>query len=112
LHSYKGIGDVRANAALEACIVIKNTLSSLLCARACGGMQKAFFAIISVVRVGSDEMTDQEKLKKLSKEDLEKTFPEWWTLAGYLSKDIRDSAIGLAVTLAGLLIELGVPVTI
>ena len=71
--------------------------------RKCGGLKKTFFAMISTVRVGA---RDCEKLKEDTKEYLKKTFPEWWTLAEYLAEDIRDSAIGLFVTLIGLFIEL------
>lgn len=80
--------------------------------RKCGSLRKAFFAMISIIRITSDKVTDPKKLKGQTEEWLEKTYPEWWALSGYLSQDIRDSAIGLAITLAGLLIELGVSLTV
>jgi len=63
-------------------------------------LKKAFFVMVSVCRV-----TDERKVKEISEEELEKTYPEWWALATYLSEDIRDTAIGLLLTLIGLVIE-------
>lgn len=67
----------------------------------CGSLEKAFFEMISVVRV-----RDDRKITEVSEEELEEKFPEWWTLAEYLSEDIKTTAIGLVVTLIGLVIAL------
>jgi hypothetical protein len=79
--------------------------------RKCGSMKKTFFAMISVGRVVGEELLtkgkyDDEKLKKQTDDHLKKTFPEWYTLAEYLSSDIWITVVGLVVTLVGLAIAL------
>jgi hypothetical protein len=63
-----------------------------------GSLKKAFFEMVSVVRV-------RENVKETPEEELKKTYPEWWALADYLSENIRDTAIGLMFTLVGLVFE-------
>ena len=65
-----------------------------------GSIEKAFFEFLSVTRVRSKDTI------KNSKDELKKTFPEWWTLAEYLSNDLRTTGIGLVVTLIGLMLSL------
>jgi len=61
---------------------------------------KGIFEFLSVIRA-----RDNDTIKN-SKEELKKTFPEWWTLAEYLSNDLRITGIGLVVTLIGLMLSL------
>lgn len=65
-----------------------------------GGLRKAFFWMIGIVRIGSGET------EGLSEEYLKKTFPELWTFASFLREDIWTTAIGLVITVIGLLLEL------
>lgn len=65
-----------------------------------GCLEKAFFEFLSVTRV-----RDKDTIKN-SKEELKKTFPEWFTLAEYLSNDLRITGIGLVVTLIGLILSM------
>lgn len=94
-----------------AIVLLSQVLFGYKAWRKCGSMKKTFFAMISVARLKGEELLtkekdDYEKLKKQSDEYLKKTFPEWYTLADYLSKDIWITAIGLVVTLIGLIIAL------
>ena len=94
-----------------AVVLLSQVLFGYKAWRKCGSMKKTFFAMISVVRVKGDDLLteeedDYEKLKKQTDKYLKKTYQEWYTLADYLSKDIWITAIGLVVTLIGLIIAL------
>jgi len=65
-----------------------------------GGLRRYFITIIGPVRLGAGETEEQ------SDDYLKETFPELWTFASYLREDIWTAAIGLAVTLVGLILEL------
>lgn len=65
-----------------------------------GSLKKAFFWMVSAMRV-----RDERKIRERSEEELKKKFPEWWTLAEYLHENIRDTAVGLMLTLVGLVFE-------
>lgn len=65
-----------------------------------GSLKKAFFWMVSAMRV-----MDGRIIREWSEEELKKKFPEWWTLAEYLHENIRDTAIGLMLTLIGLVFE-------
>ncbi len=65
-----------------------------------GDMRKWFLKMLQVMRMGDEEMMEW------SNEKLEEKFPEKWALASYLREDIWTTAIGLVVTLIGLLFEL------
>lgn len=62
--------------------------------------------MVSVTRITSEKVADKEKLRRLSEAKLKETYPEWWTLAEYLSENLWTTAIGLVVTFLGLLFEL------
>ena len=65
-----------------------------------GGLRKAFFWMIGSVRLdaGNPEGKSEEYLKK--------SFPELWAFASFLREDIWTTAIGLLITVIGLLVEL------
>lgn len=69
-----------------------------------GSLRKVFFAMAGTVRIGSGGTA--EEFKKRREEELKETFPELWNLASYLREDIWVTAIGLIVTLIGLLFEI------
>jgi len=62
------------------------------------GLRRMFIEWIHPARIGETEGKSDEYLKK--------TFPEEWAFASYLREDIWFTAIGLVVTLIGLICEL------
>jgi len=69
-------------------------------ARKFGGLRKTFMGWIGPVRLGAGETEGK------SDEYLKKTFPELWAIASYLRGDLWTTAIGLLITLIGLICEL------
>ncbi len=66
-----------------------------------GSLKKAFFEMVSHIRI-----RDERPVRERSEEDLKKKFPEWWAFVEFLTEDIWITAIGLLITLLGLLIEM------
>lgn len=64
-----------------------------------GGLRRAFFWMIGSVRIGAGETKGE------ADEYLKKTFPELWAFASFFRDDIWITAIGLVVTMVGLILE-------